>query len=223
EGIRLVLYSSEASAALPILFHRAAAGDWRPLAQTVVAGKAGLEQILARGLFFSVTCSQDIPLIDPAEVAVRTAGSFLGDYRVRQQTAACALWPHSRIDPQEREAVHSDVPVLLISGERDPVTPPDFARRASRFLTHSLHIVDPWASHEDASRCVIALTHEFIRRGTTEGLDVASCLAQVKPQPFLFELPKEGIAPFEDEIALLAPKQKLKPGRPPARRRGRPR
>jgi len=225
EGIRFVLYSSKASAGLPLLLHQAAAGDWRPLAQTVVNAKAEIEKIITRGLFFSVTCSQDIPFIDPAEVSARTAGSFLGDYRVRQQTAACALWPHARIDPQEREAIHSDVPVLLISGERDPVTPPDFARRASRFFTHSLHIVEPGASHEDAYPCVIALTDDFIRRGTTKGLDTASCLAQVKPKPFLFELPKEGIALFEDEVAASAPKLELEPcttipGVPPGSRCG---
>ncbi len=196
EGIRLVLYSSEAAVALPLLFHQAAAGDWKPLGQTVVRTRAGIDKMLTWGLFFSVTCSEDIPFIDPAEVQGRTAGSFYGDYRVRRQTAACALWPHARIGPEQREAIRSDVPVLLINGERDPVTPPEFGRRASRFLTHSLHLVEPWASHEDAPPCVIAITNDFIRRGTTQGLDTASCLAQVKPKPFLFELPQDGIAPF---------------------------
>jgi pimeloyl-ACP methyl ester carboxylesterase len=196
DGIRLVLYSSEAAAALPLLLHQAAMGDWKPLVQTVVNAKAGIDGMLTWGLFFSVTCSQDIPFIDPAEVSGRTAGSFLGDYRVRRQTAACALWPRPRIDPKEREAIHSDLPVLLINGERDPVTPPDFGRRASRFLTHSLHLVEPGLSHEDGPQCVYAIRNDFIRRGTTEGLDIASCLGRLKPVPFLIELPKEGIKPF---------------------------
>jgi pimeloyl-ACP methyl ester carboxylesterase len=196
DGIRLVLYSSEAATALPLLIHQAAAGDWKPLGQTVVTAQAEIDRMLTRGLFFSVTCSQDIPFIDPAEIPGRTAGSFFGDYRVRRQIAACELWPHARIDPGEREAVHSGVPVLLINGERDVVTPPDFGRRAARFLTHSLRLVEPWASHEDAIPCVQKLGREFIRRGTTQGLDSASCLARVKPKPFLFELPKEGIVPF---------------------------
>jgi hypothetical protein len=40
------------------------------------------------------------------------------------------------------------------------------------------------------------LGDEFIRRGTTQGLDAASCLRQIQPKPFLFEVPKEGISPF---------------------------
>jgi pimeloyl-ACP methyl ester carboxylesterase len=194
EGIRVVLYSSEAATALPLLFHQAAAGDWKPLGQTVLAARDAIGGIMTWGLFFSVTCSQDIPFIDPAEVSGRTAGSFLGDYRVRRQTAACALWPHARIDPEQREAIHSDIPVLLISGERDPVTPPDFGRRASRFLTNGVHLVMPWAGHEDSPPCMLAITVDFIRQGTARKLDTASCLAQVKQKPFLFEMPKDGIA-----------------------------
>jgi pimeloyl-ACP methyl ester carboxylesterase len=197
DGIRLVLYSSEASTALPLLLHQAAQGDWKPLGQTVVTAEVGIDEMLTRGLFFSVTCSQDIPFIDPAEVAGRTAGSFFGDYRVRRQIAACALWPHARIDPAEREPIHSDLPVLLINGERDVVTPPDFGRRAAPFLTHGLRLVVPWASHEDSIPCVQEIARELIRRGTLQGLDATSCLHQVTPKPFLFELPKEGIAPFQ--------------------------
>lgn len=195
DGIRVNLYSSDSGAALPVLLHHAAAGNWQPLAQAVVAGKADLDKLLADGLFFSVTCSEDIPFIDPAEVPGRTAGSFLGDYRVRQQTAACALWPRARIEPGQREAVRSDLPVLLINGESDPVTPPDFGRRASRLLTQSLHVVDPYGSHDGSAPCAEAIADELIRRGTIQGLDI-SCLSQVKPKPFLAEPPAEGVSPF---------------------------
>ena len=195
EGIRNVLYSAEASAALPVLFHQAAAGDWKPLGATAVAAMAGLEDIITRGLFFSVTCAEDIPFIDPAQIAAHTAGSFLGDYRIRRQTAACALWPKAKIDPAQREPLHSDVPVLLINGDLDPVTPPDFGRLASRFLTQSLHIVEPFAGHEESPPCVEGLADEFVRRGTVQGLDT-SCLREMKRTPFLLEVPKEAIKPF---------------------------
>ncbi|HWN44119.1 MAG TPA: alpha/beta hydrolase, partial [Thermoanaerobaculia bacterium] len=195
EGIRVFLYSAESAAALPLFFNQAAAGDWKPLGQAAIDGKVGLDAIIARGLFFSVTCAEDIPFIDPAEVPARTAGSFLGDYRIRRQTAACELWPRAQFDPAEREAIRSDLPVLLINGELDPVTPPDFGRRAARFLTQSLHLVEPFASHEESPPCVTAIADEFLRRGTTQGLDT-SCVNQLQRTPFLVELPKEGISPF---------------------------
>jgi hypothetical protein len=160
----------------------------------VVTAKAGLDKILAWGLFFSVTCGQDIPFIDPAEVAARTAGTFFGDYRVRRQTAACALWPQARIDPADREAIHSDVPVLLINGDLDP--PTDFGRRAALFLTRGLLVAEPYAGHEESPPCVEALGDELVRRGTTEGLDVDACVRQLKPVPFILEPPEKEINPF---------------------------
>jgi pimeloyl-ACP methyl ester carboxylesterase len=194
DGIRLILYSAESAAALPLFFHRAAAGDWKLLGQAVVTAKAGLDKILAWGLFFSVTCGQDIPFIDPAEVPARTAGTFFGDYRVRRQTAACALWPHGQIDPADREAIHSDVPVLLINGDLDP--PADFGRRTARFLTRGLLVAEPYAGHEETPPCVEALGDELVRRGTTEGLDVDACVRQLEPVPFLLEPPEKEINPF---------------------------
>lgn len=127
--------------------------------------------------------------------AARTAGSFLRDDRLRRQAAAYALWPQARIDPAEREPIHSDVPVLLVSGELDPVTPPEFGRRASRFLTQSLHVVEPNCSHEEVPQCVERISDELIRRGTIRGLDT-SCVSQLKPVPFLLEAPKEPIKTF---------------------------
>jgi len=195
DGIRLVLYSAKASAALPLLLHQAVAGDWKPLVQTVAEARVEIDRMLTRGLFFSVTCAEDFPFIDPAEVAARTAGSFLGDDRVRRQAAACALWPQGRVDPAQRQAIHSDVPVLLINGDLDPVTPPDFGRRAARFLTQGFHLIMPYASHEDGSKCVSDIADEFLRRGTAKGLDT-SCLSQMKRTPFLLEVPKEPVKPF---------------------------
>lgn len=195
ECIRLLLYSNDSGAALPLFLHQAATGDWKPLAQAAVSAWAAIDRILARGQFFSVTCAEDIPFVNPDEVQGRTAGSFLGDYRMRRHMAACALWPRGRIDPDQRMAVHSDVPVLLINGERDPVTPPDFGRRAARFLTRGLHLVEPYASHEESPPCVTGIANTFLRRGTTQGLDT-SCVRQLKPIQFLVEPPKQEIKLF---------------------------
>ena len=45
------------------------------------------------GLLLSVSCSEDVNRIRPEEVAKATAGSFIADYRVRGQMAACSVWP----------------------------------------------------------------------------------------------------------------------------------
>ncbi|HEX3526988.1 MAG TPA: alpha/beta hydrolase, partial [Thermoanaerobaculia bacterium] len=189
DGIRWQLYTPEQGAFLPLLIHQAAAGSFSPLAQAAMSTKVGLPDLLAMGMFFSVTCAEDIPFIDPAQIAARTAGSFLSDYRVRQQMAACAVWPRAKVPAGHQDAVRSDVPVLLISGERDPVTPPAFSERAARSFTNGLRIVVPWGAHGGATPCVDGLQKEVIEKGSVKGLDT-SCLAKITMQPFQTAAPK---------------------------------
>ena len=79
------------------MIHQAAAGDFAPLAQASVNSRLGAIDGLTMGLFFSVTCAEDIPFIDPAQVPARTANTFLGDYRVgsRRRPAASGRAPGS--------------------------------------------------------------------------------------------------------------------------------
>jgi pimeloyl-ACP methyl ester carboxylesterase len=189
DGIRWQLYTPAEGAALPRLIHEAAAGSLSPLAQASVQSRVGLPQLLAMGMFFSVTCAEDIPFIDPGQIATRTAGSFLSDYRVRQQMGACAVWPRAKVPAGHREAVRSDVPVLLINGERDPVTPPAFGDRTDKLLSNSLHVVVPWGAHGGETPCVNRLQKEVIEKGAVKGLDT-SCLAQIRMTPFETAAPK---------------------------------
>jgi pimeloyl-ACP methyl ester carboxylesterase len=188
DGIRWQLYNPGTGAALPRLIHEAAGGSFSPLAQAAVNSRLGIIDILAMGMFFSVTCAEDIPFIDPAQIAARTAGSFLSDYRVRQQMGACAVWPKANVPAGHQEAVHSDVPVLLINGERDPVTPPAFGDRAKQYLTNSLHVVVPYGAHGGSTPCVDGLQLKLIQTGSVKGLDT-SCLAKIKMTPFETKAP----------------------------------
>jgi len=189
DGIRWQLYTPEQGARLPLLIHQAAAGSFSPLAEAAMRSKVGLPDLLAMGMFFSVTCAEDIPFIDPAQIAARTAGSFLSDYRVRQQMAACAVWPRAKVPAGHQEAVRSDVPVLLISGDRDPVTPPAFSERAARSFTNGLRIVVPWGAHGGDTACVDGLQKEVIEKGSVKGIDT-SCLAKIEMQLFQTAAPK---------------------------------
>jgi pimeloyl-ACP methyl ester carboxylesterase len=193
DGVRWALYSPRASAALPLMIHQAAAGDFAPLAAASVRSRLGAIQGITMGLFFSVTCAEDIPFIDPAQVPARTAGTFLGDYRVKQQTAACGVWPHARIEAGHREPVKTGIPVLVINGERDPVTPPDFGPRVTRDMTHAVRIVVPYGTHNSEDPCTDRIQEDFIAKGSGEGLDL-SCVSRIQMPPFVLEPPKEKAA-----------------------------
>jgi hypothetical protein len=83
----------------------------------------------------------------------------------------------------------------VINGERDPVTPPEFGERAMRHLSNALHVVIPQGGHYGNGDCPIQIEEAFLRRGSVQGLDT-SCLAKMQPEPFLLEVPKEGLDPI---------------------------
>jgi pimeloyl-ACP methyl ester carboxylesterase len=194
ESIRSILYAAEGAAVLPLAFHEAAAGDWKRLGRMVVERRYGLLLGLSHGLFFSVTCAEDMPFITEEQIASRTAGSFLRDHRVRRQKAACDLWPRAKVEPGHREAVRSEVPVLAINGRLDPVTPPDFGRRTAAGFPNSLFLEIPFESHAISGDCPAGIAQTFLDRASVQRLDT-SCVAEMKPTPFVLEPPKEEAPP----------------------------
>jgi pimeloyl-ACP methyl ester carboxylesterase len=178
EGIRHYLYSTD-GAAFPQLIHKAAAGDLTPLIQRAVSAEIELANDLAMGMLLSVTCAEQIPYIDDATLARETANTFLGDLRVQEQRAACREWVRAPLPKDVHELVHSQVPVLLISGARDAVTPPQFGDRVAAQLTASRHIIFPESSHGNWGFCGIKLMSDFLEKGSAEALDT-SCVSSTK-------------------------------------------
>jgi len=186
EGIRGLLYSSATATRIPLLVHKAYAGDLVPLAEAAAQRSYDIAHALAIGMLLSVTCSEDFPFIDPAQVAGHTAGSFLRDTRIREQTAACAEWPKAKVRRDVKAPVRSRVPVLLVSGERDPVTPPPFAERVARTLPNAIQVVVPYSGHGGRFHpCGAKIEAEFLESGLKRGRGLdTSCLAEVRMPPF---------------------------------------
>ncbi len=182
EGMRFLMYG-QAAAGLPIRIRQAAEGDLEPLVQMAIDRRLNITE-LDWGLNFSVSCAEDLPFITEEMTREKTAGTYLGDYRISQQKAVCKVWPRARIAADTHEPVRSDVPVLLISGERDPVTPPDLAERASRFMTNRLHVIVPRGSHGVGGECTANLIRDFVERASVKGLDPSCAAAVYGPTEF---------------------------------------
>ena len=87
-----------------------------------------------------------MPWIDDAAVAGAVRGTFLGDYRVVRQRAACAVWD---VPPRELRYARADadVPVLFIAGERDYVTPVAWAERVAGRFARGRLVTVPGLGH----------------------------------------------------------------------------
>jgi pimeloyl-ACP methyl ester carboxylesterase len=186
EKVRIMLYAPELSSLLPLLVHLAAEGDFGPFAELAEEIGQQIARVGANGMYLSVTCAEDVARITPEEAANPWPGTFLGDWRVRQQRAACAIWPLADLPADFADPVRSDVPVLLFSSTTDPITPPRWAVEVAERLGNARHVRVPNASHSPANECVMAIERDFFLAGSHEGLDLA-CLEDIRRPPFIVQ------------------------------------
>lgn len=177
------LYVPDLVATLPVSIHAAYTEEnYVPLVSATFMVNAGLYD----GMFYAVTCTEDALLINPQEAARRGAESVFID-RTIDFAAVCAEWPKGEVSAGFRAPVQSDVPVLILSGEADPITPPYHAEKAAESLSNDLHIIFPGMGHGNlASRCVANILRDFIQAGSLAGLDT-SCAANIQPPPFFVD------------------------------------
>ncbi|HZB45156.1 MAG TPA: alpha/beta hydrolase, partial [Pyrinomonadaceae bacterium] len=192
EAVRYMLYNSGVAPRVPLFIHRAATGDFRPLAEAALNYRRNLVDADSNGLYLSITCAEDLPFIKPGE-GERTDHTFIGHYRLTEQRAACALWPRSTVPADYSQPTRADAPVLILTGQWDPVTPPSQGDEAARSLPNSTHVVVPQGGHGfgglQGIDCLRRLTNEFVERGTAKGLDT-SCVSAIKRQPFATTMPQ---------------------------------
>lgn len=185
-AIRFLSYSSETQALIPLLVHEAISnGDLSRLASQAILVMSGLSEMLSKGLELSVMCSEDYPFMD---LSADYGQTLMGNLMLKIVDVQCGLWPRGEVPQGFHEPVHSDLPVLLMSGERDPVTPPVYAAQTAETFPNSLNLVARGQAHSVMKiACLRDITTEFIDKGSVESLDT-SCVANIRPSPFFTSL-----------------------------------
>jgi pimeloyl-ACP methyl ester carboxylesterase len=185
EKIRTWMYGQNKAARIPLIIHHAAENDFAPFLQQAIA--PSIPDFVADGMYLSVTCAEDVPFINQAEAAVLNANNPFGNYRVFQQTRACGMWPRGDIPADFLGPVQSNAPVLIFSGNMDPVTPPKYGEEVATSLPNSRHVIIPEAAHEVDGLtnlgCIDRIAIEFLDKGDAKNLDV-SCVERMARPPF---------------------------------------
>lgn len=182
EAIRVMMYDPTSGARVPLLIHRASRGDFAPFVLAAINANRGLRQSLRLGMLQSVICSEDMSRISDAEIVTETRGTLLSDSRVRQQKASCDVWAQGQVPADYGEDISVNVPTLLVSGTRDPVTPRQWGEETHRHLPNSVHVVLP-GGHNPRGDCVEDLVRQLLRDASVAKLDL-SCVASVRYPPF---------------------------------------
>jgi hypothetical protein len=130
-------------------------------------------------------CAEDYPRF-PQQ---REPNDYLmGELMARAVEIQCGIWPSGPVPEGFHEPVSADVPVLLLSGELDPVTPPEYGDEVAAHFPQAMHLVAPGQGHIVATRgCMGDLVSQFIIEADFAELDTA-CLSQMQATPYFISL-----------------------------------
>ncbi len=177
------MYSPEVTALLPKLLTDAADGRFHGLLALAYAQDLP-KGAMSEGMFLSVVCAEDMPRISPADIVRESQGRFIGTTMFETRMRPCEFWPRGPVADDYYAPVASSRPVLIFSGEEDPVTPPSWGEHVRHALPHATHVVVPGAGHITLMRgCVASLVARFLDAPEAARLDT-TCLAVQKRPPF---------------------------------------
>jgi pimeloyl-ACP methyl ester carboxylesterase len=134
---------------------------------------------LSMGMHNAVMCTEDAPFFDDQGVSrEELEATYMGAVQLDGIEAICSVWPRGVLDQDLRSALATDLPVLLLSGDADPITPPHFAEMAAVKLTNSRHLTGLDQGHGQAGRtCIPEIMAAFVETASVRDLD-EPCLAE---------------------------------------------
>ncbi len=184
-------YTSEISK-IPNLIEKTLAGD------KVELGRALLYYLMTPyftdyGAYYSVICTDEAAFTNYAEVQKEAASAQprLGRVGLNNSRLAldlCENWKHNKPPMAENRPVKSAVPTLILAGEYDPVTPPDWGRQTAATLKNAHFYLFTGLTHgvfysnEESNGCVSRLVTSFLEQPTSDLQD--GCVAELPALKF---------------------------------------
>jgi pimeloyl-ACP methyl ester carboxylesterase len=177
------LYSPLTASIVPALVDHAERNEFHSVFALGLAGE-GTGDSVSVGMQLSVLCSEDAARVTQAEVQEATTGTIFGSHLLGNQLKACAMWPRGAVEASYYDPIVSEVPALVLSGDIDPVTPPNWGELVVKHLKNGRHVTVPATGHGVVSTaCGATLIEEFIASASATTLDT-SCVKAITRPPF---------------------------------------
>ena len=178
--VRMFAYQPETAALLPLSINAAAHGDVGPLLGQAKILSGDLSGDMNNGMSMSVICSEDADLLQPR---TQDQNTILGNHLVDAIKAQCDVWPHGARPDDFHAPLKSGKPILMLSGELDPVTPPRYGQQILPGLSDARQLIFKGQGHSLLGRgCMPQLLGKFIDKPDPRQLD-ASCLDKLGETP----------------------------------------
>ncbi len=187
-AIRLLAYHPSSVALIPLLINEAGKGNLVPLGSQYRMTMIAMMDVLSLGMHNTVMCTEDVPFYDTSTIDYGgLEASYMGTFQLEALEAICSIWPAGPIDENFKEPLATDLPVLLLSGDADPITPPRYADLAAVDLGNATHLVGKDQGHGQISvGCTRRLVADFIDTADPTVLD-ATCLERSFVMPFFLD------------------------------------
>jgi len=154
-----------------------------------VPEEVDLGRMRSLGLNAAMMCMEDI--FYPASIETRVAFSSVWPREIVEvinpegwdYDKRCAAWPVPRHEPSINEPLVTDIPALVMVGDYDPVTPPEFAEAMLLHMSRGVLALDPSTAHvmilDPANHCAADLLEQFV--DSPNRYPDMACLARRKP------------------------------------------
>jgi len=178
--VRFYAYSPLTSALLPLMLHEADQGNYAPLLSEKKLLSDDLGQEITGGAELSVVCAEDADLLT---IAAQDADTLLGNDAPARIQSACTVWPKGFRPAQFHQPFRSQLPVLILAGEYDPVTPPAYGMEMLATLGHARLLLARGQGHGViGAGCMPKLIDQFVQSLNPTALD-ATCLSALGDTP----------------------------------------
>ena len=180
--VRLMPYSTESLALMPLLLSEAANQNYTMLAAQLISIEEDFFANYAVGMNNSVMCTEDYPYLTEQE-RESLLNTFFAGTMVETIAAVCEVWPPGQDYSQSRQAFSSAIPTLVMSGELDPITPPQNGQLLVDMFSNAQHVIVPGHGHGVFDRgCVNQLVNDFVASPNFSEFD-ASCVERERAFP----------------------------------------
>lgn len=201
------LYISHIIPVLPQAIYDVYNGDIELMTQ-LSSTRLALLDLVSRGMMLSVMCNSDLvgrtpeDLLDiTAELPTQLVSTADPEVTIEYGVfGICENWPAQEAGSSVKEPLISDIPTLVLEGEFDPVTPPEYGQLVAGYLLNGYYFEFPGVGHDVLSNeCARQIGGAFIA-DPAQAPD-ATCIFQMPVVAFDIpgEAPELVLEPFVDE------------------------
>jgi pimeloyl-ACP methyl ester carboxylesterase len=143
-------YNTELITYLPKFIYDFQRGNYAML-QALYALPFASYEFISIGMHYSVMCAEEAAFTTSEKITKANASfprlSGGNDKGANEYLSACQSWGAASLSDVAVQPVASEIPTLLISGEYDPATPPEWGEQAAQTLKNGAHFEFPGYGH----------------------------------------------------------------------------